>query len=89
MLHIKLIYKYIIVIIVGIVIFMLDNFNALGSQINESILFAVGIFKSIYFIRFTFNRIGETAHTDFVFSDFATFVSLQYHFDGILFCHRL
>jgi hypothetical protein len=56
---------------------MLDNFNAFGSQINESILFAVGIFKSIYFIRFTFNRIRETAHSDFIFSDFATFVSFN------------
>lgn len=54
MLELKIAYKYIIVIIIGIAIFLLDLFNESGSTLNESILILAGLFKSVYFIKFTY-----------------------------------
>ena len=54
MLELKIAYKYIIVIIIGIAIFLLDLYNETGSTLNESILILAGLFKSVYFIKFTF-----------------------------------
>jgi hypothetical protein len=77
MLELKIAYKYIIVFIIGILIFLLDWYNESGNILNESILIFAGLFKSLYFIKFTFNRIKETAHKDFIFSEFATFISFN------------
>ncbi|ULQ51049.1 potassium channel family protein [Flavihumibacter fluvii] len=77
MLELKIAYKYGIVILIGILIFLLDWYNESGSVLNESILIIAGLLKSLYFIRFTFNRIKETAHKEFIFSEFATFISFN------------
>lgn len=77
MLELKIAYKYIIVIFIGVVIFLLDLYNESGNTLNESILILAGLFKSVYFIKFTFNRIRETAHKEFIFSEFATFISFN------------
>lgn len=77
MLGLKIAYKYLIIILVGMVIFLLDWYNESGSFLNESILIIAGLLKSVYFIYFTFNRIKETAHKEFVFTEFAAFVSFN------------
>ena len=48
MLELKIAYKYIIVIIIGIAIFLLDLFNESGSLLNESILVISSIMRSIF-----------------------------------------
>lgn len=77
MLGLKIAYKYVIIILVGIGIFLLDWYNESGSILNETILIIAGLLKTSYFIYFTFIRIRETAHREFVFSEFAAFVSFN------------
>jgi hypothetical protein len=72
--HIKTIYKFLIVILVGLLIFLADLFELASPIANEVVLFAICIFKASYFIRFVFRQIKATAYKEFSFHEFMSFV---------------
>ncbi len=72
--HLKSIYKYIIVILIGISIFLLDYFEVANRNGNEIILSVISLLKACYFIYFVFRTIKESAHKEFDFHEFMAFV---------------
>lgn len=56
---------------------MLDYFELANPATNEVVLFALSILKSAYFIYFVFRTIKETAHKDFYFQEFMSFVVIS------------
>jgi uncharacterized membrane protein len=74
MAHIKATYKYFIVIIIGLSIFMLDYYGLADPFTNEILLFVLSIGKAAYFIFFVFQTIKETAHKEFHYQEFMSFV---------------
>jgi hypothetical protein len=74
MAHVKTTYKYAIVILIGLLIFLADFFELANPIANEIILFTICIFKAAYFIRFVFQQIKKTAHEEFYFHEFMSFV---------------
>lgn len=77
MVHFKTAYKYIIVILVGILIFLLDYFELADPLTREVILFVLSIIKAAYFIYFVFTSIRESASRDFYFQEFMSFVVIS------------
>ena len=74
MAHFTTTYKFAILILAGLLIFLSDFFELVNPLANEIILFAVSIFKATYFTRFVFGQIKETAHREFDFHEFISFV---------------
>lgn len=74
MTHFKTTYKYIAVIFFGLFIFLLDYFELANPFTNEIVLFIISVLKSAYFVYFVFNTIKQTAHKDFFFDKFMSFV---------------
>lgn len=74
MLHVKSTYKYLAVILTGFLIFLLDYYQLANPTTSEVVLFAISLFKSAYFIYFVFRTIKETAHKEFYFHEFMSFV---------------
>ena len=74
MTHFKTTYKYLAVILIGFFIFLLDYYELTNPFTSEIVLFIINISKSIYFIYFVFRTIKETAHKDFHFQDFMSFI---------------
>ena len=72
--HVRSAYKYLLVIFVGILIFLLDFFELANPFVNEIILSVVSLLKAGYFIYFVFRTIKETAHREFDFHEFMAFV---------------
>lgn len=77
MFHFKTAYKYIIVILVGVLIFLLDYFELTNPLTREIILFILSILKAAYFINFVFTSIRESADKDFYFQEFMSFVIIS------------
>ena len=75
--HLKSIYKYLFVIITGIVIYFLDYFELANPVANEIILSVISLLKAAYFIYFVFRTIKETAHKEFDFTEFMRFVVIS------------
>lgn len=74
MAHFKTTYKYLAVILAGLIIFLLDYHELANSVTSEIVLFIISIVKAVYFIYFVFRTIKETAHKDFYFNEFMSFV---------------
>lgn len=74
MVPLKTTYKYLAVILIGFVIFLLDYYELASAITNEIILAIISISKSVYFIYFVFRTIKETAHKDFRFQEFLSFI---------------
>ena len=72
--HIKATYSFLIVIVVGFLLFLSDFLELASPVVNESILFAICIFKAGYFTRFVFRQIRLTAHKEFYFHEFMSFI---------------
>lgn len=72
--HVKSTYKYLIVILVGFLIFLLDYFELANGGGSEILLSIVSLLKACYFIYFVFRTIKETAHKEFDFHEFMAFV---------------
>ena len=70
-------YRYAVVIVAGIIIFLLDHYGLSNDMLNEIILFVVNVIKSGYFIYFVFVRIKESVHKDFYFDEFISFIGLS------------
>lgn len=70
-------YKYLAVIGLGFIIFMLDYLELANPFVNEVLLFCVSAAKSAYFIWFTFSNIRATAHREFYYHEFVPFVALS------------
>lgn len=77
MAHFKSTYKYLAVILFGLAIFLLDYFELANPASNEVLLFVLSILKSAYFIYFVFRSIKETAHKEFYFQEFMSFVVIS------------
>lgn len=73
MAHIKSTYKYLIVILIGFFIFLIDYYELADPVNNEVILLILSIAKAAYFIFFVFRTIKETAHKEFYFHEFMSF----------------
>jgi uncharacterized membrane protein (UPF0182 family) len=74
MIHFKTTYKYFTVIFIGFIIFLLDYYELANSVTNEIILFVLSISKAAYFIYFVFRTIKESAHKEFDFREFMSFI---------------
>lgn len=74
MLHFKSTYKYLAVILIGFFIFLLDYYQLANPTTNEIVLLVISLFKSAYFIYFVFRTIKDTAHKEFYFHEFMSFV---------------
>ena len=74
MTHFKTTYKYVTVIFIGLIIFLLDYYELANPVTSEIILFALSILKAAYFIYFVFKTIKETAHKEFNFHQFMSFI---------------
>lgn len=74
MVPLKTTYKYLAVILIGFIIFLLDYYEMASAITNEIILAIISISKSAYFIYFVFRTIKETAHKEFYFHDFMSFI---------------
>ncbi len=72
--HVKSTYKYLLVILIGISIFLLDYFELANRNGSEIILLVISLLKAGYFIYFVFRTIKETAHREFNFHEFMAFV---------------
>lgn len=72
--HLKSTYKYLLVIGIGLIIFLLDYFELANNLSNEIVLSAISLLKAAYFIFFVFRTIKETANKEFDFHEFMTFV---------------
>ena len=72
--HVKSTYKYLIIILFGISIFLLDYFELANRNGSEIILSVISLLKAGYFIYFVFRTIKETAHKEFDFHEFMAFV---------------
>ena len=72
--NIKTTYKFAIVIIVGFIIFLTDLFDLATPAANEIMLFAICVFKAIYFIQFVFHQIKKTTNKDFYYHEFLSFI---------------
>lgn len=74
MVHIKTTYQYLVVIVMGLIIFLIDYYELANPNTNEIILFAISVAKSGYFIYFVFKTIKETAYKKFYFYEFMSFI---------------
>lgn len=74
MVQFKTTYKYLAVILIGLFVFLLDYYELANPVTSEIVLFIINISKSVYFIYFVFRTIKETAHKDFHFHEFLSFV---------------
>lgn len=63
------------VILVGIAIFLLDYYELANLFINELLLLCISLLKSSYFIYYVFDRIKMTAHKEFYYHEFLSFIS--------------
>ena len=72
--HVNSIYKYLIVIGLGLAIFLVDYFELVNTLSSEIVLLILSLLKSGYFIFFVFRTIKETAHREFDFNEFMAFV---------------
>lgn len=74
MAQIKTAYKYFTVILIGFFIFLLDYYELANPGTREMVLFGLSVLKAAYFIYFVFNTIKETAHKEFNFHQFMSFI---------------
>ncbi|MDB5232260.1 MAG: ion transporter [Chitinophagaceae bacterium] len=72
--HLRATYKFAIIILIGLLIFLSDFFELANPLSNEIILFAICFFKVNYFMRFVFRQIKLTAHKEFYFHEFISFI---------------
>lgn len=70
-------YKYLTVIGLGFIVFMLDYLELVNPVVREVVLFIVSAGKSAYFIWFTFSNIRATSHHEFYFHEIVPFVALS------------
>lgn len=77
MTHLRTTYKYLTVIALGFLVFMLDFLELASPFVNEVLLFGVSAAKSAYFIWFTFSNIRAAAQREFYFHEFVPFVALS------------
>lgn len=70
-------YKYVMVILLGLIIFLLDYFELANPVSNEVVLFVLSVLKSAYFIYFVFSSIKETANRTLFFQEFMSFVVIS------------
>lgn len=73
----NLTYKYLVVIIAGLLIFLFDYYELTNNIATELFLFVISIVKSVYFIIFVFKTIKNTAHKDFYFHEFMSFAVIS------------
>ena len=73
--HLKHTYEFGFVILVGIAIFLLDYYELANLFINELLLLCISLLKSAYFIYYVFDRIKMTAHKEFYYQEFLSFIS--------------
>lgn len=76
MAHIQTVYKYLAVIALGFIVFLIDYWELTNPVFSEMLLFGVSVAKSAYFIAFTFRSIRDSAQRDFYFHEFLPFVVL-------------
>jgi len=81
MTHFKTTYKYLAVILAGLIIFLFDYYELAQPFTNEIVLFVISILKAAYFIYFVFRSIKETAHKDFYFNEFILLMIISFSFD--------
>ena len=74
--HLNTTYKYLTVIALGFLVFMLDYLELANPLVNEILLLLVCVGKSAYFIWFALFYIRETANREFYFHDLVPFVGL-------------
>jgi len=77
MIHTNTSYKYLTVISLGFIIFILDYWELTDPFTNEILLFGISAAKSVYFIGYTFSNIRESAEREFYFHEFVPFVALS------------
>ena len=75
--HSNTTYKYLVVIGLGFVIFMLDYLELTNPFANEVLLFCVSASKSAYFIWYTFSNIRSTVEREFYYHEFVPFVAMS------------
>jgi hypothetical protein len=75
MAQLKHVYKFGFVILIGAAVFLLDYYELANILYSEIILFCISLLKSGYFIYFAFDRIKNTAHKDFYYHEFLSFVA--------------
>lgn len=73
MAHIKSTYKYLAVILLGLLIFLLDYYELANPVTSEVLLFVLSLAKAAYFIFYVFQTIKVTAHKEFYFHEFMSF----------------
>lgn len=74
MVRLKYTYRFSLVILIGLAVFLLDYYELANIFISEIILLCISLCKSGYFIYFAFDRIKTTAHKDFYYNEFLTFI---------------
>ncbi len=74
LLHLKMVYKFSIVLLIGIGLFLIGRNEIGDDRIIESILFLYSISKTLFFFKLMFGRIRETAHVDLGYRDILTFI---------------
>lgn len=67
--------EFSLVIAAGVGLFLLDYYEIANLAIGEMILLGISLLKSAYFIRYVFERIKTTAHRDFLYSEFLSFIA--------------
>ena len=77
MAQVKTTYKYAIVILIGLLVFLADFFELANPVVNEIILLTICIFKSSYFIWFVFQQIKKTTNKEFYFHEFMSFIAVS------------
>ncbi len=74
MAHFKTTYKYLLVIVGGLIVFLIDYYELTNPLTNKIVLVTISLSKAAYLIYFVFRTIKATAHKDFFFNEFMSFV---------------
>ena len=72
--HLPNVYKFLFVIFIGIVIFLIGRHELGNTNVNEAILFLYSLAKTIFFFSLLFDRIKETADHNLNYKDILYFI---------------
>ena len=72
--HLPNVYKFLFVIFIGVVIFLIGRQELGNSTVNEAILFVYSLAKTVFFFSLLFARIRETADHQLDYKDILTFI---------------
>ncbi|WP_242928793.1 ion channel [Pontibacter vulgaris] len=75
--HVKTAYKFLLIVVFGILIFLAARLEVSNAGVVEAVLFLYSTFKSYLYFKQLFNRVKETANSEFHYLEIFKFIALN------------